>query len=75
MDEHGNRRRDQLEELDRESIVGRRVKVTDRNAAVDFAQVLKELSDVDFPDAEQIQLVQDNQHAYTGLTLRRLSRR
>jgi hypothetical protein len=32
----------------------RRVKVTDRHAAADYAQVLKELSDVHFPDAEKI---------------------
>ena len=36
------------------------VKVTDRHAAVDYAHVLKELSDVHFPDAEKIILVQDN---------------
>ena len=35
----------------------RRVKVTDRHAAADYAQMLKELSDVHFPDAEQIRLV------------------
>ena len=38
----------------------RRVKITDRHAAVDYAQVLKELSDVDFADAKQIVLMQDN---------------
>ena len=38
----------------------RRVKVTDRHAAVDFAQVLKELSDTHFPTAGKIALVQDN---------------
>jgi hypothetical protein len=38
----------------------RRVKITDRHAAGDYAQVLKELSDVHFPDAEKIRLVQDN---------------
>jgi hypothetical protein len=38
----------------------RRVKVTDRHAAVDFAQVLKELSDTHFPMAGKIALVQDN---------------
>jgi len=38
----------------------RRVKVTDRHAAVDYAQVLKELSDTHFPDAAKIILVQDN---------------
>jgi hypothetical protein len=38
----------------------RRVKVTDRHAAVDYAQVLKELSDTHFPEADKIVLVQDN---------------
>jgi len=38
----------------------RHVKVTDRHAAVDYAQVLKELSDTHFPKAERIILVQDN---------------
>ena len=38
----------------------RHVKVTDRHAAVDYAQVLKDLSDVHFPDAAKIVLVQDN---------------
>jgi hypothetical protein len=31
----------------------RRVKIDDRHAAPDYAQVLKELSDVRFPDAEK----------------------
>ena len=38
----------------------RRVKVTDRHAAVDYAEILKELSDTHFPDAAKIVLVQDN---------------
>lgn len=38
----------------------RQVKVTDHHAAVDYAQVLKELSDTHFPHAEKIVLVQDN---------------
>ena len=38
----------------------RRVKVTDRHAAVDYAHVLKDLSDVHFPGASRIVLVQDN---------------
>ena len=38
----------------------RRVKVTDRHAAVDYAEVLKALSDTHFPDAARIILVQDN---------------
>jgi DDE superfamily endonuclease len=47
----------------------RRVKVTDRHAAADYAQVLKELSDVHFPDAEQISLVQDNLSTHTAASL------
>ena len=38
----------------------RRVEVTDHHAAVDYAKILKELSDVDFPAAKKIVLVQDN---------------
>jgi len=38
----------------------RQVKCTDRHAAVDYAQVLKELSDTHFPKASKIVLVQDN---------------
>jgi hypothetical protein len=36
------------------------VKVTDRRTAVDFAAVLRELSDVCYPDAKKIVLVMDN---------------
>jgi hypothetical protein len=38
----------------------RDVKVTDQRAAVDYAQMLKELSDTYFPKASRIVLVQDN---------------
>jgi hypothetical protein len=38
----------------------RHVKVTDRHTAVDYAYVVKELSDVHLPDAKKIVLVQDN---------------
>ncbi len=38
----------------------RQVKCTDRHAAVDYAQVLKDLSDTHFPTAAKIVLVQDN---------------
>jgi hypothetical protein len=47
----------------------RRVKVTDRRAAVDYAQALKELSDVHFPNAEKIVLVQDNLSTHTTASL------
>jgi hypothetical protein len=47
----------------------RHVKVTDRRTAVDFAHVLKDLSDIHFADAEKIVLVQDhlNTHAPASL--------
>jgi DDE superfamily endonuclease len=38
----------------------RHVKVTDRHTALDYAAVLKELSDTHFPKADKIVLVQDN---------------
>ena len=38
----------------------RHVEVTDRHAAEDYAQVLKQLSDTHFPTASTIVLVQDN---------------
>lgn len=38
----------------------RHVKVTDRRTALDYAQVLKDLSDTHFPKAKKIVLVQDN---------------
>jgi hypothetical protein len=36
------------------------VKVTDQRTAVDYAQMLKEISDTHFPQASKIVLVQDN---------------
>ena len=47
----------------------RTVKVTDNHAAVDYAHVLEELSDVRFPDAKQIVLVQDNLSTHTAASL------
>ena len=48
----------------------RRVKVTDRHAAADYGHVLKEeLSDVHFPSAEKIVLVQDNLSTHTAASL------
>jgi hypothetical protein len=44
-----------------EPLAGRRhVKVTDRRTSADFAQVLRDLSDVHYPQAKQIVLVLDN---------------
>ena len=47
----------------------RKVKVTDHHAAVDYAQVLKELSDVHFADAKQIRLVQSPSAMHTHSTI------
>src|SRR6202049_4326877 len=38
----------------------RKVKVTDHRAATDFAQCMRELADVHYPQAEQIRVVLDN---------------
>jgi DDE superfamily endonuclease len=45
------------------------VKTTDRRTAVDFAQVLKDLSDVHFAAAEKIVLVQDNLNTHVPASL------
>jgi hypothetical protein len=47
----------------------RHVKVTDRRTAVDFAHALKDLSDIHFPDAKQIVLVQDNLNTHKKASL------
>ena len=47
----------------------RHVKVTDRHTALDYAQVLKELSDTHFPDAKKICLVQDNLNTHKPASL------
>jgi hypothetical protein len=47
----------------------RHVKVTDRHAAVDYAEVLKELSDTHFPEAQKIILVQDNLNTHRPASL------
>jgi len=47
----------------------RHVKVTDRHTAVDYAQVLKELSDTHFPSAKKIVLVQDNLNTHKPASL------
>jgi hypothetical protein len=47
----------------------RHVKVTDRHTALDYAQVLKELSDTHFPDAKKIILVQDNLNTHKPASL------
>ena len=45
------------------------MKVTDRHAAVDYAQALKDLSDTHFPGAAKIVLVQDNLSTHTTASL------
>jgi hypothetical protein len=47
----------------------RQVKVTDRHTALDYAQLLKELSDTHFPDARKIILVQDNLNTHKPASL------
>jgi hypothetical protein len=47
----------------------RHVKVTDRHTAVDYAQVLKELSDTHFPGSAKIILVQDNLNTHKPASL------
>ncbi|MEI7606154.1 MAG: IS630 family transposase [Rhodospirillaceae bacterium] len=47
----------------------RHVKVTDRRTALDYAQVLKDLSDLHFPAAERIVLVQDNLNTHAKSSL------
>jgi len=47
----------------------RHVKCTDRHTALDYAQVLKELSDTHFPEATKIVLVQDNLNTHKPASL------
>ena len=53
----------------------RHVKVTDRHAAVDYAQVLKELSDTHYPGrVEDRSRAGQSQHPQASITLRSISR-
>jgi hypothetical protein len=47
----------------------RHVEVTDRHTAVDYAQILKELSDKHFPDSKKIVLIQDNLNTHKPASL------
>ncbi len=47
----------------------RHVEVTDRHASVDYAEILKDLSDKHFPDAAKIVLVQDNLNTHKPASL------
>lgn len=44
----------------------RKVKVTERRTAQDYAQCMRELVDVHYPDAECIRVVQDNLSTHSG---------
>ena len=47
----------------------RRVKVTDRRTKVDFAQVIREIVEEDYPDVETIVLVMDNLNTHKPASL------
>lgn len=47
----------------------RHITVTERRTAVDFARVVKDLVDVQFPDADKIVLVLDNLNTHTAASL------
>lgn len=49
----------------------RHVEVTQRHTAEDYAKILKDLSDVHFPQAEKILLVQDNLNTHCPASLYR----
>ena len=47
----------------------RHVEVTERRTAIDYAKTLRDLSDIHFPAAEKIVLVQDNLNTHTPASL------
>jgi hypothetical protein len=47
----------------------RHVKVTERRTALDWAECIKELVDVHFPQAKKIRLVEDNLNTHAGASL------
>ena len=47
----------------------RRIEVTDRRTAIDYAKILKDLSDSLFPQARKITLVQDNLNTHAKASL------
>jgi DDE superfamily endonuclease len=47
----------------------RHIEVTDRHTAIDYAHVLKDLSDTYFPKAKKIVLVQDNLNTHKPASL------
>ena len=47
----------------------RHVEVSERRTAADYARILKQLSDIHFPNARKICLVQDNLNTHTKASL------
>jgi DDE superfamily endonuclease len=47
----------------------RHVEVTERRTAIDYAKILRDLSDLHFPKAEKIVLVQDNLNTHAPSSL------
>jgi DDE superfamily endonuclease len=47
----------------------RHVEITERRTAIDYAHILRNLSDVHFPNAEKIVLVQDNLNTHAPASL------
>ena len=47
----------------------RHIEVTDRRTAIDYAHILKDLSDIHFPRARKIALVQDNLNTHAKASL------
>jgi len=47
----------------------RHVEATERRTAIDYANILRDLSDIHFPKAEKIVLVQDNLNTHTPASL------
>jgi len=47
----------------------RHVEVTERRTAIDYAKILRDLSDIHFPEADKIVLVQDNLNTHTPASL------
>jgi len=47
----------------------RHVEVTQRRTAIDYAKILRDLSDIHFPKAEKIVLVQDNLNTHAPASL------
>ena len=47
----------------------RHVEVAERRTAIDYAKILRDLSDIHFPNAEKIVLVHDNLNTHTPALL------